>query len=211
MAEGQAKLQEKADVLLLNSEAHKSICLISSTKGSVTYSWSDSLVGKVMGRKRQSSRDPLWEESSNLVLRDNYFDFSEWKKKKLANDWSSEKLLKLQLKCKGMWTECKISLTLARFNQGAKRNIMPRRQTTLGLQHRNADTFTNTSLCFEPWPGQWLLKSANCPWNIGWQFCGTSFLYNIMFAILVGSFSLRREWGCTLNYSCLKVVATDQG
>lgn len=81
MAEGQAKLQEKADVPLLNSDAHESICLISSTKGSVTYSWSDSLVGKVMGRKRQSSRDPLWEESSNLVLRDNYFDFFEWKKK----------------------------------------------------------------------------------------------------------------------------------
>lgn len=102
-------------------------------------------------------------------------------------------------------------LTLAGFNQGAKRNIISRQQTTLRLLHRSADTFTNTSFRFEPWPDKWLLKSVNCPHNISLQFCGTSLLYNITFPTLVGSFSLRREWGCKLNYSCLKVVATDQG
>lgn len=90
------------------------------------------------------------------------------------------------------------------LNQGAKRNIIPRWQTTLGLWHRNVDTFTNTSFCFELWPDKWLLKSANCPSNVSLQFCGISFFCNITFATLVGSFSLRREWGCKLNYPCLK-------
>lgn len=56
------------------------ICLISPASCSIIYYWSDSLAERVKGRKRQSSRNPSQDESSNLVLRAIILISLNWKK-----------------------------------------------------------------------------------------------------------------------------------
>lgn len=84
MAEGQGKLQEKADTLPPNqSPVHLSLYNLLNLFCQVQYNlFPTRLIGgvRVMGRKRQSSRSPSQDESSNLALRGNYFDFFELRK-----------------------------------------------------------------------------------------------------------------------------------
>lgn len=87
MTEGQDKLQEKADMLLPNqSLVPPSLYNLFNRSCQVQYNlFLIRLTSRerVMGRKRQSSRNPSQDESSNLVLRGNYFYFFEYKKKKI--------------------------------------------------------------------------------------------------------------------------------
>lgn len=120
MAEGQGKLQKKAAMLLPNSSPeHLSLYNLLKLSCQVQYKlFLIRLTGavKVMGRKRQSSRNHPQDESSNRLLRGNYFDFFELKKKKKGGGGF--------------------------FQVVAKRNNMSRQQTTLGYRQRNKETFT---------------------------------------------------------------------